>query len=45
MHLNDAFGRNSGIKKVYCHHEQSCAMATESYFRVSNRMAAVNVTA
>ena len=45
MHLNDAFGRNSGIKKVYCHHEQSCAMAAESYFRVSNRMAAVNVTA
>jgi acetolactate synthase-1/2/3 large subunit len=45
MHLNDAFGKNSGIKKVYCHHEQSCAMATESYFRVSNRMAAVNVTA
>jgi dTDP-glucose 4,6-dehydratase len=31
MHLNDAFGRNSGIKKVYCHHEQSCAMAAESY--------------
>lgn len=45
MHLNDAFGRESGIKKVYCHHEQSCAMAAESYFRVSNRIAAVNVTA
>ena len=45
MHLNDAFGRNSAIKKVYCHHEQSCAIAAESYFRVSNRMAAVNVTA
>jgi acetolactate synthase-1/2/3 large subunit len=45
MHLNDAFGRESRIKKVFCHHEQSCAMAAESYFRVSNRMAAVNVTA
>ncbi|MEI6375933.1 MAG: thiamine pyrophosphate-binding protein [bacterium] len=45
MHLNDAFGRNGAIKKVYCHHEQSCAMAAESYFRVSNRIAAVNVTA
>ena len=45
MHLNDAFGRNGAIKKVYCHHEQSCAMAAESYYRVSNRMAAVNVTA
>jgi acetolactate synthase-1/2/3 large subunit len=45
MHLNDAFGRESRIKKVFCHHEQSCAMAAESYFRVSNKMAAVNVTA
>lgn len=45
MHLNDAFGRESRIKKIFCHHEQSCAMAAESYFRVSNRIAAVNVTA
>lgn len=45
MNLNDAFGRNQEITKVCCHHEQSCAMAAESYFRVSNRMAAVNVTA
>ena len=45
MHLNDAFGRESRIKKVFCHHEQSCAMAAESYFRVSNRIAAANVTA
>lgn len=45
MHLNDAFGRESRITKVCCHHEQSCAMAAESYYRVSNRMAAVNVTA
>jgi len=45
MHLNDAFGRESKIKKVFCHHEQSCAMAAESYFRVSSRIAAVNVTA
>ena len=27
MHLNDAFGRESKIKKVFCHHEQACAMA------------------
>jgi len=45
MHLNDAFGQNQEISKVCCHHEQSCAMAAESYSRVSNRMAAVNVTA
>ena len=34
MHLNDAFGRESKIKKVFCYHEQCCAMAAESYFRV-----------
>jgi acetolactate synthase I/II/III large subunit len=45
MHLNDAFGRESKIRRVFCHHEQSCAMAAESYFRISNRIAAVNVTA
>jgi acetolactate synthase-1/2/3 large subunit len=45
MHLNDAFGRESRIKKIFCHHEQSCAMAADSYFRASNRIAAVNVTA
>jgi len=45
MHLNDAFGRCSGIQKVYCHHEQACAMAAEGYFRVSEKMAVVQITA
>jgi len=45
MHLNDAFGRSSGIQKVYCHHEQACAMAAEGYFRVSEKMAVVQITA
>jgi acetolactate synthase-1/2/3 large subunit len=44
MHLNDAFARCSGMKVVCCHHEQACSIAAESYFRVSNRLAAVNVT-
>ena len=44
MHLNDAFGRCAGISYVCCHHEQACAMAAESYFRVSGRLAAVNLT-
>jgi acetolactate synthase-1/2/3 large subunit len=44
MHLNDAFGRTRELAKVYCHHEQACAMAAESYFRLTNRLAAVNVT-
>ena len=44
MHLNDAIGRAEGLSYVCCHHEQACAMAADSYFRLSNRLAAVNVT-
>jgi len=44
MHLNDAFGRKPGLTPVFCHHEQACSMAAESYGRLSNRLAAVNVT-
>ncbi len=44
MHLNDAFGRCKELEYVACHHEQACTMAAESYFRMSGRVAAVNVT-
>ena len=44
MHLNDALGNQPGLTPVFCHHEQSCAMAAEAYYRVTGRMAAVNVT-
>jgi len=44
MHLNDAFGRCKALAVVCCHHEQACAIAAESYYRLSNRLAAVNVT-
>ena len=44
MHLNDAVGRCSKIKYVCCHHEQACAMAAESYARVSGRPALLQVT-
>lgn len=44
MHLNDAIGRCEGLRWVACHHEQACAMAAESYYRLTNRLAAVNVT-
>lgn len=45
MHLNDAFGRQPEMKVICCHHEQACTMAAESYFRLTNRLAGVNVTA
>lgn len=44
MHLNDAFGRETGMRKVFTHHEQSAAIAAESFARLSGRPALVNVT-
>ena len=44
MHLNDALGRNKKLNVVCCHHEQACAIAAESYARLSGNIAAVNVT-
>ena len=44
MHLNDALGRNADLRYICCHHEQALSMAAESYFRLSNRLACLNVT-
>lgn len=44
MHLNDAFTRIAGMKTLYMHHEQACAMAAEGYARRGGGMALVNVT-
>jgi acetolactate synthase-1/2/3 large subunit len=44
MHLNDAIGRNERLQYVACHHEQACAIAAQGYYRLTNRLAAVNVT-
>jgi len=44
MHLNDAFGREKGLEWVAFHHEQACAMAADACFRLTGRVAAVNVT-
>ena len=44
MHLNDAFGREKGLKKIFTHHEQAAAIAAESYCRLSGNPAVVNVT-
>lgn len=44
MHLNDAFGRNKEIEPVCFHHEQAAAIAAESYYRLTNRLAVLNVT-
>ncbi|MEG0769747.1 MAG: thiamine pyrophosphate-binding protein [Ruthenibacterium sp.] len=44
MHLNDALGHCAGLRVLYNHHEQACAMAAEGYARVHNKLAAVCVT-
>ena len=44
MHLNNSLGKHPKLRYVCCHHEQACAMAAESYARLTGKMAAVNVT-
>jgi acetolactate synthase-1/2/3 large subunit len=44
MHLNDAIGREERLKWLCCHHEQACAIAAESYARLSGKIALVQVT-
>lgn len=44
MHLNDALGHQEGLTCMYNHHEQACAIAAESYAKVSNKIAVVCVT-
>ncbi len=45
MHLNNAFAlKKEQINTVYNHHEQACAMAAESYAKLTGKTAAVCVT-
>ena len=44
MYLNDALGHKEGLRCLYNHHEQACAIAAEAYARIHNRIAAVSVT-
>lgn len=44
MHLDDAIGHQDGIRCVFNHHEQACAIAAEGYTRMTGKLAAVCVT-
>jgi acetolactate synthase-1/2/3 large subunit len=44
MHLNDSLGKHPKLQVIFNHHEQACAMAAESYARLTHQMAVVNVT-
>lgn len=44
MFLNDAFGHREGLKVIYNHNEQACAVAAEGYTRASGKICSVCVT-
>jgi acetolactate synthase-1/2/3 large subunit len=44
MHLNHSLGIHKELECLFNHHEQACAIAAEAYYRMSNRLAVVNVT-
>jgi acetolactate synthase-1/2/3 large subunit len=44
MHLNDSLGKHPKLTYIVNHHEQACAIAAESYARLTGKIALVNVT-
>lgn len=44
MHLNDSLGKQKELEVICTHHEQAAAMAAESYARLTNKPAILNVT-
>ncbi|MEY3200787.1 MAG: hypothetical protein RIR70_337 [Pseudomonadota bacterium] len=44
MFLNQALGAHSGLRSMFMHHEQACAMAAEGYARISGKPAVVMLT-
>ncbi|WP_380871826.1 acetolactate synthase [Sphingomonas sp. DBB INV C78] len=44
MHLNHSLGTHPRLQCTFTHHEQALAMAAEAYYRLTNRLAVVNVT-
>ena len=44
MHLDDALGHQDGLRCVFNHHEQACAIAAEGYTRMTGKLSLVCVT-
>ncbi len=44
MHLNHSLGTHKQLDCVFNHHEQASAIGAEAYYRLTNRLAIVNVT-
>ena len=39
MHLDDAIGHQEGMRCIFNHHEQACAIAAEGYTRMTGKLA------
>lgn len=44
MHLDDALGHQEGMRCIFNHHEQACAIAAEGYTRMAGKLPVVCVT-
>ncbi len=44
IHLDDAFTHKQGLKCIFNHHEQACAIAAEAYMRYAGKLPLVCVT-
>src|SRR5208283_4870719 len=44
MFLNDGIAKQPGLKPIFNHHEQACAMAAVGYAKYSGKFGVVNVT-
>ena len=44
MHLNHSLGTSDDLECIFNHHEQAATMAAESYYRLTRKLALVNVT-
>lgn len=44
MFLNDALSWHPELRPIFCHNEQTCAMAAEAYARFNKKLGVVNVT-
>lgn len=44
MHLNHSLGTHDALTTTFTHHEQALSIAAEAYYRLTNKLAVVNVT-
>jgi len=44
MHLNHSLGTHPRLATTFTHHEQALSMAAAAYYRLTNKLAVVNVT-